>query len=99
RLHAYIHSPGSNVSAHRPGADDVDFTRLKAVLGRLVLEHLRKLEHAAQVSGGFARHKRRECLGLGDAHADGVVAELLEEIDEAEWRRVMLLAHLLRRLG
>ena len=68
-------------------------------LGRLVLQHLRQLEHAAQIARGLARHQRREHLGLGDLHAHRVVAIFLEQVDQPERRRIMLLAHLLGGLG
>jgi hypothetical protein len=104
RLHALDHAPGGDVSSHGAGADDVHLERLEAVLprlalGRLVLEHLRQLEHAAEIARGLARHQRDEHLGLGDLHAHRVVAIALEEIDEPERGRIMLLAHLLRGLG
>ena len=72
---------------------------LEAVLRRLVLQHLGEHEHAAEIARCVARHQRREDLRLGRPHARGVVAILLEEIDQPEGRGVMVLAHLLRRLG
>ena len=99
RLHAADDAPGGDIAAHGAGADDMHPLRLEAVLRRLVLQHLREHEHAAEIARGLARHQRREHLRLRRLHARRVVAILLEEIDQAVRRRVMVLAHLGRGLG
>ncbi len=71
---------------------------LKLPFGASVLHLLGEAEDAAEVLRGFRDHQRREGLRLLALHAIGRAAVLLEQIDEAEGRRIMILAHLLARL-
>lgn len=50
RLHALHHAPGGDVSAHGSGADHMNAAGLKSIFRRIVLQHLRQLEHAAQIA-------------------------------------------------
>ncbi len=99
-LHAGGDAPAGDVGAHDAGADHVHAQRLEGeALRRLRLHHLRQLEHAAQVARGVAHHQRREGARLGDLHALEVAGVRLEQVDQAEGRGIVLLAHLLGGLG
>ena len=74
-------------------------TRLESAFGNRVFQHFRKPEHTAQIARRFAHHERRKHLGFGDPHARGIIAIALEQIDETERRRIVILAHFRRRLG
>ena len=95
-LHAGGDAPAGDVGAHGAGADHVHAQRLPAeALRRLRLQHLRQLEHAAQVARGVATPSAARRRASRRPSCLEVAAVRLEQVDQAERRGIVLLAHLL----